>query len=385
VNHLAALLLPLAAAVFVGCADGHRAPVSDTTHARAAAASQWRVEPSFKYEALCLVGILNGDPYYREYYAAWCDRLEPTLTPEVRAALAEIKRLIKDEAGGIVSASLCLYFSAVPAQTLDQLIAAIDDPETVLGAVRRTPYWDADAAGVWRAVCPPLRTVLSWMRDAHLERLWREDVLPEMQPQIDAIRAQLQRYAVIPLVDEYLGRRTADRTITVYVLNFNAPHGIKLVGNTYITHHSWPIETTVRTAAHEMMHPPYDRATDAELRAALDTLRQDPLLMNRVTNHNPSFGYNDFEGFVEEDCVQALDQRIAEKLGVADDPRQRWRASDDGMHVLAMALYQLFREQAFPTGGETFRDFLLRAVRTGELAPGRIAELQMRLLASGAP
>ena len=79
--------------------------------------------------------------------------------------------------------------------------------------------------------------------------------------------------------------------------------------------------------------------------------------MQRVEHHNPSFGYNSFEGFVEEDCVQALDQRIADRLGIAEDPRQRWRRCDDGMHVLAMALYQLLKRGGLSPRGRVVPRF----------------------------
>jgi hypothetical protein len=44
----------------------------------------------------------------------------------------------------------------------------------------------------------------------------------------------------------------------------------------------------------------------------LGSLRADAFLMDKVNNHNPAFGYNTFEGFIEEDCVQALEQIINE-------------------------------------------------------------------------
>ena len=164
-------------------------------------------------------------------------------------------------------------FPPVGAQTLPELIAATAAPDTVLGPLQQTPYWDADGAAQFRALCPALHTVLEWMQTAQLEQEWAAARAAGFPAAHRAMRAALRSYDVIPLVDEVLGRRTGDRAIEVYVLNFNAPHGIKLVGNRYLTHHSWPIKTTVRTAAHELMHPPYDLAHDAELRQALDTLR----------------------------------------------------------------------------------------------------------------
>ena len=63
-----------------------------------------------------------------------------------------------------------------------------------------------------------------------------------------------------------------------------------------------------------MMHPPFDLKNDSELISALNKLKDDKFFMDKVLNHNTSFGYNSFEGFVEEDCVQALDQIINENL-----------------------------------------------------------------------
>ncbi len=97
----------------------------------------------------------------------------------------------------------------------------------------------------------------------------------------------------------------------------------------------------MRNAIHEMMHPPFDLSRDRELKEALDGLRADAFLMDKVLNHNPSFGYNSFEGFIEEDSVQALEQVISEKFKVEVEARKRWKTNDDGMHVFAIALYSL--------------------------------------------
>jgi len=92
------------------------------------------------------------------------------------------------------------------------------------------------------------------------------------------------------------------------------------------------------------------------LKEALDSLRADAYLMDKVLNHNPSFGYNSFEGFIEEDCVQALNQVISEKFKVEVEARKRWKTNDDGMHVFAIALYSLMKEEDFNGEREAFRD-----------------------------
>ncbi len=52
--------------------------------------------------------------------------------------------------------------------------------------------------------------------------------------------------------------------------------------------------------------------------------------------------------------------------------RKRWKENDDSMHVFAVALYSMMKDENFVGGGETFRDFVIRMIRSGKLAAGRI-------------
>ncbi len=122
-----------------------------------------------------------------------------------------------------------------------------------------------------------------------------------------------------------------------------------------------------RVAIHELLHPPYDLSKDGQLRKSLETLRADTLLMDKIVNHNRSFGYNSFESFVEEDCVRALDQIIGERFGIENDASRRRQEEDDGMHVLAAALYDLMKREKYDGRQENFRDFLLKAISSGKL------------------
>jgi hypothetical protein len=137
----------------------------------------------------------------------------------------------------------------------------------------------------------------------------------------------------------------------------------------------WPFAIVLRNAVHEMMHPPFDLANDHELRKALSTFEHDDFLMDKIRNHDPAYGYNTFGGFIEEDCVQALDQVINERMGVAVEPRRRWKESDGGMHVFAVALYSVMKEENFDAKKETFRDFLVRIIRSDKLSPGKIKSI----------
>lgn len=124
-----------------------------------------------------------------------------------------------------------------------------------------------------------------------------------------------------------------------------------------------------------MMHPPFDLKSDTELFSELNKLQSDEFLMNKVLNHDPAFGYNSFIGFVEEDVVQALEQVINEKMTIGVEAPTRWKGADNGMHVLAVALYSLMKDEKFSIGRESARDFVIRMIRTGKLGPGKIKSI----------
>src|ERR1700750_2615856 len=84
--------------------------------------TDWQLKPSLKYDALCLLNVLSGDPYYLEYYKAEYDHFHPLFTPKEQAAFVELKHILKDEGGGIVSAGLALNYSVVNDETLPQMI-----------------------------------------------------------------------------------------------------------------------------------------------------------------------------------------------------------------------------------------------------------------------
>ena len=187
---------------------------------------------------------------------------------------------------------------------------------------------------------------------------------------------------MIPKVESVLGSPSPSNRITVYLLYYSEPHGIKITGTRFLTHYSYPFRIVLRNAIHEMMHPPYDLAHDADLRASLQSLRADAFLMDKVEHHNPSFGYNTLEGLEEEDCVQALEQILAEIFGMGGDPRRYWKEQDDGIHVLAVALYSLMKQQRFADGHEAFPVFLKRMIHSGALSKGRIEQINRAFFAN---
>lgn len=365
----------LAAVVLIGLATQEpRAGFHTTT--------DWDIRPSFMFDTLCALNVLGGDKYYLDFYQADYDRLSPLLHPKERAAFVSLKERIKDQHGGIISAQLALNFSVTEAESLDDLIRIVKDSSTMQRNLKATSYYSDDGWKLYEESRGDLEAALRALKRIHFESDWREHAKPSVDKSLASINQDLPKYNVIPRIEAVLGSPRPSNEITVYLLYYSQPHGIKITGSRFLTHYSYPFRIVLRNAIHEMMHPPYDLAHDADLRAALQSLHADAFLMDKVEHHNRSFGYNSLEGLEEEDCVQALEQIIAEPLGMGGDPRRYWKEQDGGIHVLAVALYSLMKQQGFPDSHETFPAFLSRMIHSGALSNARIEELNRAFFAN---
>ena len=334
--------------------------------------TDWDIRPSFMLDTVCVLNVLTGDPYYVAYYKNEYEKLRPQITPSAQKALTDLKRKIKDEQHGIISAYLALYFSVTDDRTLDDMLRTVKDSSRMKTRLQKTIYYSDKDWRLYESVRDDLREILWFLKAIHFDRYWTENAVPKVNKKIVEIRSELPKYDVVSEIEKLFGFTLPTNKITVNILYFSQPHGIRVTGLRFLTDASYPFKIVLRNAVHEPMHPPFDLAKDKELRDALDVLRNDEFLMDKVGNHNKSFGYNSFEGFVEEDCVQALELLICEKLGVANEPHARWKKNDDGMHVLAVALYALMKTQNFNGEKEHFRSFLIRNIKNGQLAPGSI-------------
>ena len=343
--------------------------------------TDWNVRPSLKYDAICVLNVLSGDPYYLQFYQADYDRLSKRLRPEELAAFANLRHRIKDDHGGIISAQVALYFSAVDAESLDDLVKAVDDSSALQRNLKATPYYDEESWKVYDASRSDLKAAFLALQRIHFESDWEKQSRPKVEEAIRGISAVLPKYNVIPSVESVLGNARPTNRITVFLLYYSEPHGIKITGAQFLTHYSYPFRIVLRNAIHEMMHPPYDLTHDAELRKYVDSLRSDRFLMDKVEHHDASFGYNTLEGLVEEDCVQALEELLAERFGMGHDARQYWREQDGGIHVFAVAIYSLMKDRRFDSTRESFPMFLTQTFREDRLANGQIERLNRSFFA----
>ncbi len=345
-----------------------------TLGAEASAAKQpktnWQVNHSLGLDTLVFVGALSGDLLAEEHNQPDVDEVRATFSQEGLNALKVLDERIRVRAKSLVGPNLALYFSAGPSSTIEDLFATIEDPERIRAVFQASPYWDERDWQGFVGILPTVKIVLEELQRVGFEEKWRREVLPQIEARLPVFADAVTPYDVIPEQERLLGR-ILDPTIEIIVLNYSQPYGIKIIGQRFLTHHSYSPEIQLRTAAHEMFHPPFDLG-DEELLALFRPLAEDKWMQNIVDDHDPRFGYNSFEGIINEDSTKALDQIVGERLGFARDPAERFVASDEGMHMVAAALYQAMKEDGFDERGGTYADWLKGALRQGWLTPEEV-------------
>ena len=327
--------------------------------------TDWQLKPSLKYDALCLLNALSGDPYYLHYYQAEYEHFHPLFAPEEQAAFAQLKHVIKDDGHGIVSAKLALYYSAVDDETLPEMIHTAHDSAGMEAALKKTSYWSADGWQNYEAARPALEVALRALDRVGFPAYWAANARPRIEKRIAELAPELPRFDILPVIERYLGFPLPSHTITVYLLAYSEPHGIRITGLRFLTHVSYPFSIVLHNAIHEPMHPPY-HADDPKVREAIDLLGRDPLVIDKVQHHDPSFGYNTTAGYIEEDSVQALEQLVSEKFGVGRNSCEYWREQDGGMHVLATAIYTDYK-QASSQNSKPYSQWFVQAVQDAQL------------------
>lgn len=225
------LYLAVLAAVFLVGATRADQPAKSPLHH----GTNWKIEPSLKYDCLCLLNTLTGDTYYQTYYKKVYDEFNKKLTPAAKEALAHLKKIVKDDGGGIISANLCLYFSATDDESLDDLLATVDHPEKLRASFSKTTYWDDEGWKRFESVRDDLRVILRWYKETDFDGYWREKVRPAAESKAKSMLNRVKKYDVVPLIEKHLGRPLESDTITVYMLTYSQPHGIKIVGTRFLT------------------------------------------------------------------------------------------------------------------------------------------------------
>lgn len=340
--------------------------------------TQWRVRSSEALDAIAFLGPLSGRDLYRTPYVADADAFAPNLPEPVRADIPRLWDEAERSPFGLFWPVLASVVSGARADTLDALIAALADPERrIRPAYQASTNWDQESWDWFVAQTPRIRGIFEALRSAGFVA-FRQERAAELEGQVRDTARSLASYDVIRWQEKLTGR-TFDPVIEVVLLRWSKPHGVKVQGQTFLQSGDYNTATTVRIAAHEMLHPPFPMDGPAA-RAAMAVLERDALVMRIVREHDPKWGYTTLEGLLNEDVCEALDQLISEALGVARNPADRWRRADDGIHVIAAGLYGLLREDRWVETGGSIEQWIADAAARGRLAPAVFHPAAARVL-----
>ena len=331
-------------------------------------ATQWRVRTSEGFDAIAFLGPLSGQPLYQQYYAADVATFAPHIPESIRTDLSVLWRSASDEGFGLLGPNLQVIFSGSTHDlSLHRLLTAIQNKDaSLLPSYRVSRYWSETDWRWFSQAAPRVEAIFASLIASGFEKFWRKRSSSISTRTIE-VQQSLEPYDVISWQRKLTGRNF-DPAIDVVLLQFAKPHGIKVQGQTFLQSADYDTATTVRIAAHEMMHPPFDPAGSAA-QAAIAVFREDPLVSRILRDHDPKWGYTTVEGLLDEDLVEALDQLISEILGVARDPAERWTKNDDGIHVIAAGLYSLLRDDGWAERGGSIERWLERAAHAGRLKP----------------
>jgi hypothetical protein len=342
--------------------------------------TRWKVRSSEGFDALAFLGPLSGNDLYTRFYGPDTAALAPRLPEAIRNDIVKLSSDANTDGFGLLGPTLSLLFSTNGNDaTVDTLLAALKArEERIRPSYQASQYWDEKAWKWFDGAAPRIERILSAMRDAGFASFRAERAGSDLAVRIAEVQRSLGSFDVITWHEKLTGR-TFEPTIEIVLLQFSKPHGIKVQGQTFLQATDYDTATTVRIAAHEMLHPPVPM-DGAAATAALAVLKRDELIMRIVREHDPRWGYTTLEGLMDEDLTEALDQLISEALGVARNPADRWRKSDDGMHVLAAGFYGLLRQDRWVDTGGSIENWLADATRLGRLAPATLHPVAARVL-----
>jgi hypothetical protein len=340
--------------------------------------TRWTVQGSEGLDAICFLGPMSGKPFYTRYYLRELAAFRPKIPSAAQAALDALQKQA-DAAGFLLAPGLCTLMSGGPLATLDDVLASLADPQGRLERpYRESAYWNPELWAGFQASRPALTTIFQGLKDAGFPAMRREAAGAALDARIPALTARLATVDIIAEQERLLGR-PLQPGVDIVLTWFSKPHGTRIQGQRFLNAVDYSDDLIMRIAAHEILHPPFPMDGPAA-KAAMAVLEKDELIVRIVKEHDPAFGYTTLEGVLNEDTVQALDQIISERLGAARAPAERWTKADDGMHVLAAALYGMLKADGYDRTGGTIERWLADAVRAGKLAPGPLHASASRVL-----
>ena len=330
--------------------------------------TRWDVSTSEGFDAIAFTGALSGGELYLDYYSKEAAEFGARLPSAIRDDLVSLRKEADSSGFGLLWPNLATMLSGTDISTTDKVVTALANPEKLIRpSLQASQYWDEKDWRWFAAAAPRLRKTFSAMRHADFAGYRKQLLGNQLDARATELSHGLSDYDVVRWQRKLSGK-ALDPTISIVLLQFSKPHGVRVQGQRFLQAADYNLTTTLRISAHELLHPPFDMEGPVA-KAAMAVLAKDELVTRIVRDHDPRWGYTTLDGYLNEDVCQALDQMISEVLGFARNPADRWNKADDGMHVLAAGLSALLRKDKWQESGGSIEQWLDQATQTGKLAP----------------
>lgn len=369
------VLLILSAVLFGGCSDKKKAAVPRFV-------TQWSVKTSFKYDLCNFIGILTGRELYKKYYGDLQTEWRRKLPRPVSAALKKIDETIgPNQPPG---PRLCVLFSAVAAEdSVAAFLSAMEDDQAVRRRLMASDFATEKNWQQWQALKPHLRLVLAYLQRERFDLYWHNNLYPKIAAKLPRLQQELHSYDVIGDIKRFLVDAQISDSLDVFALWLLQPHAIRLAPACYLTDVNYPMHVTVKSAYHELLHPPGENLVDSVLVKQFESLRGDPFLSQRLAKTDPAWGYRDFMAYCREEVVLAADLWLAERRRVisqlmgadgnnsAEAVRLYLERREGGVHVLAGVIYS-YLEAGLKLDRMSYATFLRELFANGRLQSGKM-------------
>jgi hypothetical protein len=328
--------------------------------------TKWIIKSQEGLDACLLLGILSAPSLQAEAYPEERNYWLPRLNKAEIEALARVRKAL-DAQRALVGPFVALLASAAPTDSLEKVIASFTNQDTIKDGLKKSEFWEGEEA--WKETSGSLEdiaTVLHGLKNGDFSAYWKSKKKKLIDSKVKNLYVELMSTDLVGMQQRYTSRKLIPQ-IEIYVSALSEPHGIRIIGQRFLTSYRYPSKIVKQNAAHEIFHPFLKTANSVSDRV-IARLSADPLLIKIDARADKSDGYGTISGLVEEGMVQALEAVVSINLGFEHrDMAIYWREQDNGIHVFAAAAFHVMRMTGFSKRGGDALQWLDVQVANGNL------------------
>ena len=332
----------------------------------------FKIKTSYSLDMLNFINVLTGDEFYVNRHLDAYERFKDRISLSLKKSIKSISRIRN---GTMLGPYLSLVISSVDGFEMLDIHKLAGDVDLLHESFSKSIYFRPKSWEKNKNIFNNLPPILKELEELGFKEYWHTERLPRIQEKAEIISEFASGVSIQNHMEAMLGENKTIDEVNLYLCSFASPHGIKICGPRYISDIAWSKETTMMIAVHEMFHPPYNLK---DVRKEINTLKKDAFISDVFRNQNANCRYPTFEGFIEENVVEAMAISICYRTGLEKEPLKYFKTHDYGSHVLSVILFGHIcncPKQKGQKFADYFKEFI-RSIPAGDFKKeyGRIIE-----------